>query len=394
MSDVRYCPSCGAQVSADERFCGNCGTRMDPPAPAPAAPTVPLGQQGAAPTQVLPPAQPPSFGVPPVVDPQAPPPRRGLPIWAIVLIALVALCAIACAATIGFVAIFGESTSATATPRPAGQGGGIVPVPTSASDTSTEADMPAPTEELIPAPTEAAVATLAPTSTGGGIIGGVSPNSAPARTAEAATAQAAQATSEAAQASAEVAALIASGTQVFSDAFVDNRNAWFTGVFQDIETDTIEDGVFKVSWTARGTSYELYEVREIANFAAEVDCLIHQGGTDGSCGLVFDQKTDVGFYKFELFDDYYRLFIVRPEGDPEILAEGDPAGIVNAGGVNRLRVVRQGAQIWLFLNDTLLNSVSDDTYATGKIGVSTNSYNDSGGVEVWFDNFTIWELPG
>ena len=29
---------------------------------------------------------------------------------------------------------------------------------------------------------------------------------------------------------------------------------------------------------------------------------------------------------------------------------------------------------------------------TGKVGVSTNSYAE-GGVEIWFDNFVIWELP-
>lgn len=66
---------------------------------------------------------------------------------------------------------------------------------------------------------------------------------------------------------------------------------------------------------------------------------------------------------------------------------------MNVGGVNHLRVIKQGDQIQIFLNDTLLNTVSDSTYQTGKIGISTNSYNESGGVEVWFDNFAIWELP-
>jgi hypothetical protein len=121
--------------------------------------------------------------------------------------------------------------------------------------------------------------------------------------------------------------------------------------------------------------------------------LIVAGGVDGSCGLIFSQRTDVGFYKFELFEDYYRLFVVQAEGEPPILAEGNPDGLVNVGGVNRLRVIKQGERIRVFLNQALLGDVNDNSFPTGKVGVSTNSYLDDGGVEVHFDNFVIWELP-
>jgi len=302
-------------------------------------------------------------------------------VWVIILIAVAGLCGVGCIVSIGMLTLLGSRVSSVfttieaATPRP-GQsgGGGIVPVPNRPASGSTEE---------IPAPTRAAIPT---TPSGGGILGGVNPDAAAVRTAEAATA-------EASAVNAEVAGLIASGRKIFYDELVDNRNAWFTGVFQKIENDKIEGGVFKVIWSGNGTSYELYELRQMTNFIAQVDCQVSQGGTDGSCSLVFDQKNDVGFYKFEVFDDYYRLFIVHPQGDPTTLAEGDPAGIVNAGGINHLRVIKQGEQIRIFLNEALLNTVSDSTYQSGKIGISTNSYNKSGGVEVWFDNFGIWELP-
>jgi hypothetical protein len=374
--------------------------------PAPAAPTVPASQAG-APTQVLtptptptPPQPVPSFGVPPVGAPVsfgAPPgatlPRRGLPVWAIILLAVGGLCAIGCVASLAVVGIFGNSAaSATATPKPSGLGGGIVPIPTRQGD-APPTEAPVATEE-IPAPTAADIPTAEPTSSGGGIVGGVNAGgAAQIATAEAATAQVVAATAEIEQANAELATLLASGKQIFQDEFVDNRNNWFTGTFNDIETDKIEDGVFKVIWAGDSTSYELYEVREMTNFVAEVDCLVHQGGTDGSCGLVFSQKKKVGYYKFEVFDNYYRLFVVHPEGDPTTLAEGDPVGIVKPGDVNRLRVIKQGDQISIFLNGTPLKTLSDSTYTTGKVGVSTDSYKKDGGVEIWFDNFVIWELP-
>ena len=398
MSNVRFCPSCGTQVSAEERFCGNCGTRMDDQS-APVFPTMPTGQQG-SPTQVLPPTPnpppPPSFGVPS----GAIPPKRGLPVWAIILISLAGLCAIGCAASIAVVNVFGDKImSAIATPTPAGLGGGIVPIPTRAGAAPTKAPLPTKvlvSTEEIPAPTDVTIPSAEPTSAGGGIIGDVTGNRATAEApiAEAPTAEAAASDAEIAQANAELAALLAAGKQIFKDEFVDNRNSWFVGKLNDSETDTIADGVFKVTWMGKGTSYERYDGRDMTDFVAEVDCLVYRGGIDGGCGIVFDEKKDVGYYKFEVFDNYYWLLAIYPEGDPTILAEGDPTGIVKPSDVNRVRVIKQGDQIRIALNGIPLKTVKDSTYQTGKVGVSTKSENEKGGVEVWFDNFTIWEIPG
>ncbi|NTV63502.1 MAG: zinc-ribbon domain-containing protein, partial [Oscillochloris sp.] len=133
MPDVRYCPSCGSQVSVSERFCGNCGARMDQPASV--APTLPLAGQAAPPTQVLPSTQPPgqpsAFNVPP--GSTALPPRRGLPIWVIILLAIGALAVVGCIATVGALTLLGQRVSSvfatteaglTTTSRPSGQGGG------------------------------------------------------------------------------------------------------------------------------------------------------------------------------------------------------------------------------------------------------------------------------
>lgn len=394
---TRTCPSCSAQVSAGERFCANCGSRM-PDTPAAGTPAI-------DPTQALPPIPPPPPGVtPPAAGPTsfsvpagstAPPARRGLPVWLTILIATAGLCGVVCVAGFVMLGFLGQRVSEVFSEieTTIEAGGGLVA-------TADAEPIEVPTMEDIPTREPVGTAEAVPTRTGGGgIVGGVGGgnsggnNAAPIQTQAAQTAEAIIAEAQALQATAEIAAIFAGARQIFTDSFVDNRNAWFTGVFQEIETDKIEDGVFKVIWAANGTSYELYEVREVANFIAEVDCVVHQGGSDGSCGLVFGQKNEVGFYKYELFNDYYRLFIVSAEGDPVDIAEGDPTGVVVPDGVNRMRVIKRGDEIKIYLNDVLLDTVSDSTYPAGKIGVSTNSYNEQGGVEVWFDNFTIWELP-
>lgn len=391
MSTPRTCPSCGAQVSAGERFCANCGSRMpDTPAagtpaiePTQALPSIPTPPPGVTP----PPAAPAPFSVP--ADAVTPPARRGLPVWLTILLATAGLCGVACVAGFVVLGMLGQRVSEVF----------------SEIQTALEADsglvatpVEVPTMEDLPTREAVATAEAIPTRTGGGGIvggagGGAGGNAAPIQTAAARTAEAIVAEAQALQATAEIAAIFAGARQIFTDSFVDNRNAWFTGVFQEIETDKIEDGVFKVIWAANGSSYELYEVREVPNFIAEVDCVVHQGGDDGSCGLIFGQKDEVGFYKYELFNNYYRLSVVDRDGEPTQLVEGDPGGIVRPNEVNRLRVIKRGDEIKLYLNEVLLDTVSDSTYPTGKIGVSTNSYSTAGGVEVWFDNFTIWELP-
>mgnify|MGYP005848190711 FL=1 len=213
---------------------------------------------------------------------------------------------------------------------------------------------------------------------------------AQARTAQALVQMAATQTATALQA--ELTALFANAQRVFYDEFVDNRNAWFIGVFQDIELNLIEDGVFKVLWSGKNTSYEVYELSSFTDFIGEVDCRIARGGGDGSCGLIFAQQRNVGFYKFEFFIDYYRLSIILAEGEPVILAEGDPHRITTVGDQNRLRVIRQGERIRLFINDALAADLRDNTLGAGRVGVSTACYNTKGGVEVHFDNFGIWSL--
>ncbi|HMQ35498.1 MAG TPA: hypothetical protein PKD53_32610, partial [Chloroflexaceae bacterium] len=263
------------------------------------------------------------------------------------------------------------------TPRP------IVAVETPAPAPTPQAPAAGrPTAEVILAlPTEGP----APTGVGGVVGGGPGGAAAQVQTAQAATAVVAG--------TAAAEALFAEASVVFADEFVDNRNAWFVGVFNEIETDIIEDGVFKIIWAGRGTSYELYELRELDSFIAEVDCQVRRGGGDGSCGLVFGRQEDGGYYKYELFDDYYRLYIVPTEGDPQILAEGAPDGAVRPGEPNRMRVVRQGDDIAIYANGAPLAEATDLTYLTGKVGIASNSYADAGGVELWFDNFVIWELP-
>ena len=180
--------------------------------------------------------------------------------------------------------------------------------------------------------------------------------------------------------------------QVFQDNFADNHNAWFTGHFNDNETNSITDGVFQVVHKAQGASFELYQTRSFANFIADVDCRVAEGASSSSCGLVFGSDDAGGRWEFEVFNNYYRLSI--KQGDAwTLVTEGNPAGALQPKSWNTLRVARRAGLIRLYVNDRLLASVADDRLSSGALGVATGAYQQDGTAEVQLDNFTIWEVP-
>jgi hypothetical protein len=327
---------------------------------------------------------PPPFGVPPPAGPGAqylpsdgaapPPPRRGLPVWAIILLSLAGLCAIACVVGFGALAYLGNRVTQTATAL-----AGVISTEIAAPTPRRGPADVAPTRDII-----LSLPTKGPTSTG---VGGVADGGAvgAAGMAQTAAAEAVAAT--------QAEALFASATQVFRDEYVDNRNNWSTGKVSDKETDTIEGGVFKALWTDKGSSYETYAGRSFTNFIADLDCKAEQGGVNAACGIVFGEQTSGKFYKFSVYEDSYSLYVIPSAQDAPALLDGDPSKFINAGDWNHLRVIKQGDQISIFINDVPLGSVTDSTYPKGQIGVSTSSYDAQSGAEMWFDNFTIWELP-
>jgi hypothetical protein len=415
------CSKCGASVSSDTRFCANCGARQpdveavtgptqvlsapnDAPTqglyPLPPEQTTPLAPND-APTQAfhssspeqttpLPPRDAPTQALYSQSPTQAPLPtsefaaspymsgdpgattskkRNVLLIGSVVVLSLAGLCFVIGIAGIGVLTLLGGQVSEVF--------GSI--------ETSLITDEPIDANRN-DQPTSAEQTAQA-------VLQGFEGQESELRaTAEALATEIAAPQPRSPRAPVDPEVLLASAQQVFRDEFADNRNNWFTGRFNDKETDLIEDGVFKIIWDKEGFSYEVYGGQRFTNFIADVDCLIVTGGEEGSCGLVFAQEDDVGQYEFEVFTDSYRLNVLE-EDEWQTLLEDDLAGIVRPGEVNSLRVIRKDNDIHMYLNNQFLDSSSDSTYTSGNIGLSTNSYQVEGGIEIWFDNFTIWELP-
>lgn len=429
------CVQCGEPLAAGVRFCPNCGTRQ--PDPSTAAPTELFNpsqtpQQGGnvvPPTVVIPPSPstppqgynampgqpqtppqgysatsgqpqtPPQGYVPPsggqggFPPPQNPyggnmypggeePKKRNLLPWILGIGGVLALCVIIPIVVLGFLTMLGNQVSVvfseinsgldqpaavatvrpTSTPRPTRER--TTPTPVSEEDDVVEEDDIALVETAI-AELEATMAAEP-----------MEPITEPTEDLFVP----------------DINELEAGASVVFRDEFVDNRNNWFIGRFNDNETNIIENGVFRVIRESSGRSFELYQVRPLTDFIAQVDCLVVDD-REGGCGIVYGQNDNVGRWDFDLYTDYFQLNLIEVDGATRLL-EGDPTGIVRPNDWNRVKVIRRGSLAYFFVNDVFLGMVDDSTFERGYVGVLTTSYQDdgTGDVEIQFDNFIVSEF--
>lgn len=139
------------------------------------------------------------------------------------------------------------------------------------------------------------------------------------------------------------------------------------------------------SWRASSTSGA-----KAIDFTAAVSA--HRAsGTSGSYGLLFGINEDWSeYYEFRMGVSQYRLQRCA-SGSCAILKDWTSANAIRTGtGVNRTKVIRQGANITVYNNNQYLAKVVDNSY-TGlrRIGLFASSSN-SGPLDVRFDDFSLY----
>jgi hypothetical protein len=182
---------------------------------------------------------------------------------------------------------------------------------------------------------------------------------------------------------------------LFRDGFDSPRSGWGTDEREEFSRG-YEAGEYFIelhepnwfAWADPGTQFDAVIV--------EVDVYLASDSQDGHFGVLCRHADVDNFYYFAISaDGYYAIFRRVDGGDLKVLT-GDGSGMVPSSAIktgkqtNSITAVCQGDELSLYVNDELLEIVTDDTHTRGSVGLGAGS-GAEGGLRVQFDNFLVTE---
>lgn len=178
------------------------------------------------------------------------------------------------------------------------------------------------------------------------------------------------------------------GTLALNDPLRDNSNGYFWDEGSDASAGWacgFIDGAYHVK-TAVPAQFHFCTATatNFSNFAYEVQMTI----LNGNCGgITFRTDRNLSEYYFRICTDgSYELFVYT--NFTEILARGDIS--VAEKVENLIAVVANGNTITLYVNNSQIDTVTDNTFSQGKIGLAVDGINSP--TEVAFRNARVWTL--
>jgi hypothetical protein len=180
---------------------------------------------------------------------------------------------------------------------------------------------------------------------------------------------------------------------LFQDGFDDPRSGWGADERERFERG-YKEGEYFVELHEPNWFTWAYPGKRFDDVSVEVDVYLASGSQGGHFGVLCRHVDLDNFYYFAISaDGCYAIFRRVDGGDLEVLT-GDgvrmaPSPAIRTGRqTNHVVAVCQGNELRLYANGELLETVTDDTYTRGDVGVGAGS-GPEGDVRVQFDNFLV-----
>ncbi len=180
---------------------------------------------------------------------------------------------------------------------------------------------------------------------------------------------------------------------LFQDDFDSPRSGWGTDQREGLERGYEESKYFIelhspnwFAWAHPGVQFD--------DVSVEMDVYPVPGSQDSHFGAICRYVDADNFYYFGISaDGYYAIFRRADGGDLEVLT-GDGSGMSPSSAIrtgeqtNHVLAVCQGDKLSLYINGELVETVTDDTYTQGDVGLGAGSGRE-GDVRIQFDNFIV-----
>jgi hypothetical protein len=234
--------------------------------------------------------------------------------------------------------------------------------------------------------TSTAVPTLAPPT-----LAATAPKATAVELAQ--TASATDATAEAGPTEAPSLGTATVGDLIFEDTF-DSAGPWTVG-----ETDqsnvAISGGVMTFTQKTPGSFAVRIIGKQGDNFYAEVTATLLNNCTSGDrFGLMFRVQDPSNYYALQVNceGDYRLMRYVADASTP--IVDWTPSSAIQRGkqSSNTLAVTARGGSLLLAINGTSLNTVNDETFASGRFGLMVGA-NASKNFAVVFDDLKAYKVP-
>ena len=165
---------------------------------------------------------------------------------------------------------------------------------------------------------------------------------------------------------------------LFHDPFIDNSNDWSTGTVTD-EYWSVDQGIGNgyYTWTiTKSNGVEdnelLTKIGKLTDFYISVEGQEISGSNSSCYGLAFRDDNNHDFYLFEVCNGKYRVSSHSANSGWKTLLGPKTTSAIASGQTNKLAVAAQGSHFKFYINDQLIDTLNDDQYANGYVGLGVD----------------------
>jgi sugar lactone lactonase YvrE len=179
---------------------------------------------------------------------------------------------------------------------------------------------------------------------------------------------------------------------LYNDDFSDPESGWPEDSDEISEWHYENNQYFTLVKEGGWSTWAVGTEEAFADFALEADVRQVEGPGNAPFGLIFRHPDGDNFYHFSITGNgQYTVGKLVSDEWQYVGGIGwkSSSHIRTEGATNHLKVVCQGVQIALYVNGHHLSTVSDDSFAEGKVGLIVAAAQGSDPIKVAFDNFVV-----
>lgn len=181
---------------------------------------------------------------------------------------------------------------------------------------------------------------------------------------------------------------------LLEDNFGDKESGW--GEWMRVGELKYDQGEYVIQVFSEGYMvWGNYAQLIASDLILEIDGRIIDIPELANLGVIFRYKDAANFYEFTInANGQYALFKKVGGKWQTILSWTKSPAIKTDRATNRLKIICDGSAISLYVNNTFLGTVQDDSLDRGKLGLSAEKGKGSGTVQVAFDNLRLYTPAG